>query len=59
MNILCANCFLVTPDAKPGQTLCEDCAAERERIRKLKWEFKRLPTPARAKRCRPRKDRAA
>jgi hypothetical protein len=29
--------------------------AERERIRKLRWEFKRMDTPARRRRHRPKK----
>lgn len=42
---------------KPG--LCMDCLSERARIRKLKRTYKRMATPARAKRCRPKKARAA
>lgn len=55
MNILCQNCMTVVPDAHEGQRLCAPCLAERDRIHKLKREFKRMPTPARARRMRPRK----
>jgi hypothetical protein len=54
-TICCANCLIVIPDAAPQQRFCPECAAERERIRKLKWTFKRMATAARAKRCRPKK----
>ena len=33
--------------------------AEREKARKLRWQYKHLPTKARSKRYRPRKKREA
>lgn len=47
----CDDCCKVIE--KPG--LCMECLSERARIRKLKWTYKRKDTPARAKRCRPKK----
>jgi hypothetical protein len=54
-TIHCANCLIVVPNTMPPQRFCPECAAERERVRKLKWYHKRLPTPARARRYRPKK----
>jgi hypothetical protein len=52
-------CFVVLDEHHPKKIYCPDCAAERERIRKLRWTFKRMATPARAKRYRDKKARAA
>jgi hypothetical protein len=59
-TIHCANCLIVVPNTMPPQRFCPECAAERERVRKrdhhaLKRRYKRLPTPARARRYRPKK----
>ena len=54
-SICCANCLAVVPHAMPGQKFCPPCAAERERIRRLKWKYKRKDSPARAKRTRAKK----
>jgi len=54
--IICPDCGLQRP---PAVARCPDCDAEKKRIRQLRWAYKRMDTPARRQRYRPKKGEAA